>query len=172
MQDQWDWFTTSMYFGYPPDKDINFITSSLANLRHAIVRQDAHSENSIYQHLKSSNLERYIGNYFSFDPDADSEEELIYVMSSREDRTLMLIGTAKGNMVKRCDEINKSIHMPYLLSPRKVFKVNNGAAAQEAVYLVLRQWQCGNDERLYRAEYKIAVSMIEPALRADKMLRE
>ena len=133
-QDQWDWFTTSLYFDYPNTKELQIIISELSNLRKSVIEQNRESIDCIRQRLHRTHLIQYINNYLEYDPGSESDDQFVYITSRKEEKELLKIGMTKRDVLKRCYEINSATGVVYPFSPRRVFRVNDAHTAEKVVH--------------------------------------
>lgn len=163
-QNQWDWFTTSMYFDYPTSKDIGNIVTILSDLRNAITQKDYEQQEHLAHTLEKSNIRIYINNYLNFNPNDESGDEYIYILSRKEEKELLKVGMTRRNVVKRCQEINSATGVVYPFSPRAVYRVNNAKKAEKEIHKALDQWRVRNDREFFLLDYKLATYIIEKVL--------
>ena len=88
-QDQWDWFTTNMYFDYPNLKEIQGYIGAFTDLRKALVTSNTAEESRLRSRLLASNLITYIDNYLNYDPSNDAGDEFVYILSRKEEKELL-----------------------------------------------------------------------------------
>lgn len=160
-QDQWDWFTIYMYFDYPVNHDINCIVSALTMLRRAIINSDKILADKILDQLRNNRFLTYCDNYLSFDIDAETQSEYIYILSRREERDLLKIGMTTRNVMKRVNEINSATGVAFPLSARRVYKVKDGRLAEKEIHLLLSQYRIRVDREFFRINFSDACSIIE-----------
>ena len=163
-QDQWDWFTINMYFDYPTHRDLNSIVSSLGSLRKAIIDRDDILGEKALKTLTGSNFNTYCENYLSFDINAETSAEYLYILSRREEKDILKIGMTTRNVQKRVNEINSATGVVFPYSARKVYKVKNSRMVEKDVHSLLASYRIRADREFFQIDYAKACSMIEEYL--------
>ncbi len=169
-QDQWDWFTTYMYFDYPNLREVGILVSYMMDLRKALINQNDELVITIKQKILKTHICQYIDNYLNFDSENDQGEEFVYILSRKEEKELLKIGMTKRNVLKRCYEINSATGVVYPFSPRCVFRVNNASNAEKIVHEALSEWRIRNDREFFLMSYKNAVEIIKKQLIEQKLI--
>lgn len=160
-QDQWDWFTVNMYFDYPNHKDLVSIVNALTTLRKAIIDKDNPLGEKALKTLLSGNFITYCNNYLSFNINAETPAEYLYILSRREEKDILKIGMTTRNVQKRVNEINSATGVVFPYSARKVYKVKDSALVERGVHLLLAEYRIRDDREFFRIEYAKACSIIE-----------
>jgi hypothetical protein len=163
-QDQWDWFTVNMYFDYPTYRDLVSIVNSLTLLRKAIIDKDNPAGEKALKTLMGNNFNTYCENYLSFNINAETPAEYLYILSRREDKDILKIGMTTRNVQKRVNEINSATGVVFPYSARKVYKVKNSAVVERGVHSLLASYRIRVDREFFRIDYAKACSMIEDYL--------
>lgn len=169
-QDQWDWFTTNMYFDYPNLKEARFLVSALTDLRKAVTVQCNDDIENIKNKLKKTNLSKYIDSYLNYDAENEQGDEFVYILSRKEEKELLKIGMTKRNVLKRCCEINSATGVVYPFSPRRVFRVNDAHTAERVVHEALAEWRIRSDREFFLMDYYTAVEIIVKQLTQNQLL--
>lgn len=167
-QDQWDWFTVNMYFDYPTHRDLVVIVSALVSLRKAILSNDNLLGEKSLKSLKDCNFITYCENYLSFNINAETPAEYLYILSRREEKDILKIGMTTRNVQKRVNEINSATGVVFPYSARKVYKVKNSALVERDVHSLLAPYRIRADREFFRIEYDKACSMIENYLQQQE----
>lgn len=160
-QDQWDWFTVNMYFDYPTHKDLVSIVNALTTLRKAIIDKDNPLGERALKTLLSSNFIIYCNNYLSFNINAETPAEYLYILSRREEKDILKIGMTTRNVQKRVNEINSATGVVFPYSARKVYKVKDSSLVERGVHSLLAEHRIRSDREFFRIEYAKACSIIE-----------
>lgn len=166
-QDQWDWFTTNMYFDYPASRDIINIASTLSALRKAVTQNTG--EQQLIKIIKNANIEAYINNYLNFNCHDESGDEYLYVLSRKAEKELLKIGMTRRNVNKRCHEINSATGVVYPFSPRVVYRVTDAQKAEKEVHKALNLWRVRSDREFFVLDYKKATCIIERVLEENSL---
>ena len=163
-QDQWDWFTVNMYLDFPSYQNMKQIVLALSTLRRAILdRNDSLGKDSIIR-LEQNGFAKYCQNYLSFDYNAESTSEYLYILSRREESDLLKIGMTTRNVQKRVNEINSATGVVFPFSVRKVFKVRDSAFVEKEIHSLLAEYRIRSDREFFRIEYSKACSIIDDFL--------
>lgn len=167
-QDQWDWFTTYMYFDYPSYKDCSNVVKLLSNLRTAIKNGSMEEAKNISLHIKKTNFIIFSNRFLEFNIYSDDTDE--YILSRREEKDLLKIGMTTRNVLKRCQEINSATGVVFPYSPRKVFRVKDNKEAERIVHQVLEEWRIRADREFFKCDYPEACKLIEDCLQENELL--
>lgn len=169
-QDQWDWFTVSMYFDYPNLYELRQFVNFIVSLRRAILEDDSDAIVNVIAKLSKTNFLLYINNFLNFDLMSDSRDEYIYILSSKKDKNLLKIGRTSRNVYKRAQEINSATGVLYPISPRKAFRVINSVLAEKLVHNALSEHRVRADREFFYIEYSKACETIENCLIVNELL--
>lgn len=169
-QDQWDWFTTYMYFDYPSYKECSEIVRLLSNLRTAINNANMEEAKNVSLRIKKTNFIVYSNRFLKFDMNADDIDEYIYILSRREEKDLLKIGMTTRNVLKRCREINSATGVVFPYSPRKVFRVKDSKEAERIVHQILEEYRIRADREFFKCDYSKACKLIEACLQEKELL--
>jgi len=164
-QDQWDWFTTNMYFDYPRVGDISAIVDSLILLRKSILIEDDENKKKALKDLQNRKFQIYASNYLDFDIELDSNDEYIYILSRREEKELLKIGRTTRNVIRRVNEINSATGIVYPFSPRKVFRVTDCGLAEKLIHSLLSKYRIRDDREFFTLPYGEACELIDECLK-------
>lgn len=118
--------------------------------------------------LKASNFVCYCTNYLSFDINAESEEEYLYILSRREEPDILKIGMTTRNVQKRVNEINSATGVLYPYSARKVYKVKDSRKVEKEVHELLDVYRIRADREFFKIGYGEACRLIEDYLRSTE----
>ena len=162
-QDQWDWFTVNMYFDYPPIGHVSKIANKLGSLRREIMAQNTKEVDRLKAELKSNGFLLYAHNFLSFSFDNDSDE-YIYILSRREEKSVLKIGKTTRNVLKRCQEINSATGVIYPYAPRKVYRVTDSDLAERLVHERLKEYRIRMDREFFLISYQDACKLIDECL--------
>ena len=163
-QDQWDWFTVNMYMDYPSFEDLKFIVPTLANLRRALLQKDSLSIIHNIEHLKLFHFVQYCNNYLTFDINAETEAEYLYILSRREENDVLKIGMTTRNVQKRVNEINSATGVLYPYAARKVYRVKDCHKVEKDVHTLLADYRIRSDREFFKISFGKACSIIEQYL--------
>lgn len=169
-QDQWDWFTTYMYFDYPSYQECSNIVKLLSNLRTTIRNSSIEEAKNVSLHIQKTNFVIYSNRFLEFDINSDDTDEYIYILSRREEKDLLKIGMTTRNVLKRCQEINSATGVVFPYSPRKVFRVRDSREAEKVVHQVLDEYRIRADREFFDCDYSEACKLIEECLQENEML--
>lgn len=163
-QDQWDWFTVNMYLDYPQHRDLVRIVSALTDLRKGIVEKDDAKGIEALKNLSDSHFLNYCDNYLSFDINAETPVEYLYILSKREENDILKIGMTTRNVQKRVNEINSATGIVFPFSARKVYKVKDSKLVEKEIHVLLSEYRIRSDREFFRIKYTQACNIIEEYL--------
>ena len=168
-QDQWDWFTTYMYFDYPSYKECLNIVRLLSGLRVAIKNDNMEEIKKVSLHIQKTNFISHSNRFLEFNINSDDTDEYIYILSRREEKNLLKIGMTTRNVLKRCQEINAATGVVFPYSPRKVFRVKDSKEAERIVHQALEEYRIRADREFFECDYSRACEIIEGCLRENDL---
>lgn len=169
-QDQWDWFTTNMYFDYPPTGEASKIAKIINELRKAVKNNLIEEIDSQIQLLRKTNFLTYVDNFLNFDENQINSDEYIYILSRREEKEVLKIGMTSRNIVKRVNEINASTGMLYPLSARKAYRVHDCKRAEKLIHERLAKYRIRIDREFFSLSYQQACIEIERCLIENNLM--
>ena len=165
-QDQWDWFSVLEEFGNPAREDMVRIADGLLLLRRSLATKDDRGMQSSKRQLVSSNLCLYLNNYQGalnlFDKSSDSG--WIYILSRREQDTILKIGMTRRSVGERVAEINSATGVLFPLSARRVFRAKYAENTEREIHRMLAQHRIRPDREFFEMQFSEAVGAIEEYL--------
>lgn len=168
-QDQWDWFTVSMYFDYPEKHEMNFIVSLLTGIRNELKALNILAAEVKIKAILKTNFIIYVDNFLSFDIMEDTDD-YIYILSRKSQKELLKIGMTTRNVIKRCNEINSATGVVYPFSPRCVYRVKDARKAEHKVHEALNEYRIRSDREFFNVNYAYACKSIEKVLGEEDLL--
>jgi len=167
-QDQWDWFSVFTQFGEMNRRDMHRIGPLLYELRAALLAGDGARQSDIKAQLVAANLPKYLATFLAGGPShsPDGISGWIYVLSTREQPRLLKIGKTTRSVFQRVKEINSATGVLYPYSARAIFRVPDAAAAESAVFELLRPYRVRCDREFFELDYQLAASQIGQLLSA------
>lgn len=168
-QDQWDWFTTYMYFDFPRIGECSKIINSLSALRIAIKSNQNKEIPRISMQITKTNFVKYANKFLEFNINEKDTDEYIYILSRKEEKNLLKIGMTTRNVLKRCQEINAATGVVFPISLRKVFRVINSKEAEYKVHQALAEYRVRPDREFFIIDYLNACKIIEKCLQENEL---
>ena len=169
-QDQWDWFSVLEEFGNPAREDMVRIADGLLLLRRSLATKDDRGMQSPKRQLVSSNLCLYLNNYQGalnlFDKSSDSG--WIYILSRREQDTILKIGMTRRSVGERVAEINSATGVLFPLSARRVFRAKYAENTEREIHRMLAQHRIRPDREFFEMQFSEAVGAIEEYLEKSR----
>ena len=167
-QNQWDWFTVSMYFDYPERGETNNIVALLSEIRNELKSLNMPIAEEKIKKILKTNFMIYVDNFLNFNQNKDSDE-YIYILSRRSEKELLKIGMTTRNVIKRCNEINSATGVVFPFSPRMVYRVKNALKAEQKIHEALKEYRIRDDREFFAVDYAIACNCIENVLRNEDL---
>lgn len=171
-QDQWDWFTVHDRLGQPSVKDLQHSVSKLSLLRIAISKSDWDTADKIKSELSGSLLKSWLLHFANntIATGGNDNSGWIYILSTRENPTLLKIGMTTRSVAQRVKEINSATGVLYPYSARRVFRVKDAARAEKAIFAVLKNYRLRNDREFFHIPFSQATRIIDEFLKIEQML--
>ena len=88
----------------------------------------------------------------------------LYLLSNRNDRTLLKIGRSNRDVAKRVNEINAATGIVDPFGVRHLWRVRDATVAESDVHLLLAEFRIRTDREFFRLEYREAVARIDSYL--------
>lgn len=163
-QDQWDWFTVFDRMGRPGLKKTNAIMTSLKHLR-KLLRDKENSKNNqddleiLLVELQKKNIERhlrcYTGEWQLYD-----ELGQIYILSTREQPTILKIGYTERSVWERVKEINRATGVLMPFGVRAVWAVESAKLTEKEIHTKFENERIRKDREFFQMDFKVAFNEI------------
>lgn len=167
-QDQWDWFTVYSLFGEPNPRPLWFLGHALQTFRLSLKNDDRPEiERSRLAVVSLGALflaHRFLETEHVTPPYAPTSGGWIYVLSTREQPTLLKIGMTMRSVTERVREINSATGVLFPYSVRRVFKVKDARLAEKEVFTQLQGCRVRSDREFFHIPFLDAVKLIEAHL--------
>ena len=170
-QDQWDWFSVFAEFGEPPYKHMRRIVDELQSLRRSLVSIDYQSAESTVQRLINSNLIQYLSNYQTHLNSQNGLDDAgwIYILSTREQPSVLKIGFTRRSVAQRVNEINSATGVLFPFSARHVFRVKHAQYVEQEIFRLLDQYRIRSDREFFEIPFDEARRLIGQYLYESQM---
>jgi len=170
-QDQWDWFSVFTEFGEPPHKHMRQIVNNLQTLRRSLIANDHEAVESAKQRLIDNNLLQYLDNYQTDLNSRSGSDDAgwVYILSTREQPTILKIGMTRRSVSQRVKEINSATGVLIPFSARRVFRVKHAADAEREIFALLSQYRIRPDREFFEIPFARAASLIDEYLAESRM---
>ena len=161
-QDQWDWFSVFTKLGEPNHKHMRGIANNLYALRRSIIADDHESMESAKQQLIDNNLLQYLYNYKGDINSSIGSDDAgwVYILSTREQPTILKIGMTRHPVSQRVKEINSATGVLIPFSARHVFRVKHATDAEHEIFALLSQYRIRPDREFFELPFNQAVRLI------------
>ena len=176
-QDQWDWFSVFTRFGEPEQRHMTQIVGMLKLLRRSII-DDNHKDIELAQRkLIQNDISYYLDNFQAnrdpssyYDKTGSEDTGLIFIISIREQRTLLKIGMTRQSMIDYVKEFNSAVEIKIPFSVRRIFRVKLAERAEREIHQLLSQYCVNLDRKFFELSYSRAVSLIDKHLQRSGLL--
>lgn len=158
-QDQWDWFTVWSQLGRPGQKNSAIIARNLKLLRDALSKGDAEGVLAARAKLQEHGLARSLHLFIQGSVDG-KEIGQIYILSTREARSLLKIGYTERRVEERVKEINSSTGVLIPYGVRAVWSVKAARDVESGVHGLLGAYRIRPDREFFEVDFKEAFSQI------------
>lgn len=162
-QDQWDWSTVWLLLGRPSTKPAQNISHKLGELRRSYTRDDLTSVKEIIAELENTQLFGYLDTYLVQVTGNQTHRKnvgYIYVLSTRENPTLLKIGMTDRSVIERVKEINSATGVVIPFGVRGVWAVRDAAKAERDIHELLSEFRIRSDREFFELEFSDAKSLI------------
>jgi cold shock CspA family protein len=171
-KDQWDWFTVYEQLGHPPRKEMRYFVSKLVELRKSLRDGESELAEAIKHNLVSGTLLHYLDQWRTKETQEEGVEHgWLYVLSTREEPSILKIGMTTRTVPERVKEINSATGVLYPYSARAVYKVKDARAAERCVFKLLSDYRVREDREFFEIPFPKAAKMIEEELFSGRALK-
>ncbi len=162
-EDQWDWFSVHTEFNYPSKRDMKSIVNDLKTLRECILSQEIAELEAILCRLVKSGIMNCLLSYQdgNLDHVDNKESGWVYILSTRENPTILKIGMTTRSVSQRVKEINSATGVLYPLSARAVYRVKDAQNAETSIFKELEEFRIRKDREFFEIRFGIAVEKIK-----------
>ncbi len=161
-QDQWDWFTVCGQLGYPSLKLSKDIGEQFGRLRFAIRDQKGLSFEKTIETLAEMPTRLCLGCLVGrLMIREDDDAGWIYLLSTRQARTLLKIGMTTRSVEQRVREINNATGVVIPFGVRRCWRVRTPAQAEKQVHRALSEFRIRDDREFFEAEFMQVVLTIQ-----------
>src|SRR5262249_38184428 len=144
-EDQWDWQSVCTELGQPPKGHQKGIAIGLADLRGCLQVGDERGIERARRELCRCNILNYLSSYLVAEPRAGDDFGWIYVLSTREQPTILKIGKTTRAVHERASEINRATGVLIPYGARRIFRVANPDKAERDIFALLAAYRVRND---------------------------
>lgn len=168
-QDQWDWFSVFSALGRPDRHLMRRYVGELTSLRRAIASKNQSEIERSSKLLIDWNVLQYLYVYKSGDVSNSSLGGWIYILSNREQPTVLKIGMTTRTVEERVKEINSATGLLIPYAARKVFRVADAPAAEKAIHSLLSNHRIRSDREFFEISFADAVRIIEEYIATESL---
>jgi hypothetical protein len=163
--DQWDWFTVNSQLGYPSVKLAKKISERLSDLRKSNIECDEAAYRIAQGALRTLPTRKCLGVFLE---NVSIKDEIgagwIYILSTRDNPTLIKIGMTTRTVEQRVKEINAATGVAVPFGVRQCWRVMTPLKAEQIVHSSLSDFRVRNDREFFRIDFLDAKRMISAAL--------
>ena len=166
-QDQPDWTLVWLELGLPDPRRLRWMGKDLDSYRKAIKEDRVADALIISERLERAGLVTCLTYFLGEDePVVIDGMGFLYLLSSRDDRTLLKIGQTKRDVPTRVREINTATGVVSPFGARHIWRVKNAERAERGIHEALRENRIRSDREFFRLSYSECVQFIEAFLEA------
>jgi len=173
-QDQPDWFFVWERLGLPSSRRLGLIVRDLNNWRSSIKTGASDKAEAARERLQRGGVVTAL-RYFlgQLTPSEEAGAGYLYLLSNRNDRTLLKIGRSTREVAVRVNEINAATGIVEPFGVRHLWRVRDATTAEANVHSLLAEFRIRTDREFFRLEYREAVARIDRYLQeANAKLRQ
>lgn len=171
--DQWDWFTVWRQLGRPsPRKSCQPAAQALARLRRGFSDLERAAVGEALNDFDRYGGVRALTRFLGEAPHPHQEGlGYIYVLSTRQQPTLLKIGYTSRDVVERVNEINRATGVAVPFGVRGLWVVRDAAAVEKDVHAELAAFRVRPDREFFEMNFGQAVRTITEYLRRGDIER-
>jgi cold shock CspA family protein len=161
-QDQPDWFLVWERLGLPSLRRLGLIVRDLNNWRSAVKIGAATEAEAARERLQRGGVVtalRYFLGQQALPEEAGAG--YLYLLSNRNDRTLLKIGRSTREVAMRVNEINNATGIVDPFGVRHLWRVRDATTAESNVHALLAEFRVRTDREFFRLEHREAVARID-----------
>jgi hypothetical protein len=166
-QDQWDWFTVWQQLGRPGRRLAAQTADFLTRLRQASLDADAPGFNAAAGNLTALGVADTLRGFPLAEQPVEHDVGFVYVMSTREQPSLLKIGFTDRTVEVRTKEINSATGVAIPYGVRAVWTVSGARAVEREIHALLADYRVRPDREFFAVEFRAARAQIQ-ALINDK----
>ena len=170
-EDQWDWFSVHTEFNFPSKRDMRAIVNELIILRRSILSEEIQKLPGIVERL----IEKGILNcLLSYQEDnikyvETKESGWVYILSTRENPTILKIGMTTRSVSQRVKEINSATGVVIPFSARAVYRVKNAKEAEASIFKEIAEFRIRKDREFFEMPFQVAVEKIRNYINKEEL---
>ena len=168
--DQWDWFTVTGQLGYPSASLAKRISERLADLRKSSIGNDMEGYTAALRALRQLPTRKCLGVFLGTVSIKDENGAgWIYVLSTRDNRSLLKIGMTTRTVEERVKEINGATGVAIPFGVRRCWRVIDPVKSEQTVHQALSNFRLRYDREFFRSDFFEAADIISTALADTKL---
>ena len=168
LEDQWDWFTVAGQLGYPSRRISRVIAQDLSHLRTAIKSLDTTQYEASKVNLRRLPTRRCLSVLLGTTKVADEPGAgWIYILSTREMRSLLKVGMTTRSVEERVKEINAATGVAIPFGVRRCWRVSDPACAERLVHDALREHRLRQDREFFQVSFAYAGRVVDAVIREN-----
>lgn len=171
LQDQWDWFTVWTQLGRPSQDASKKIAFTLKDLRDGLKNQSSEAVDDARSILQEMRCIPRLATFINGETE-DRELGQIYILSTRENRTLLKIGYTDRRVEDRVKEINSSTGVIVPYGVRAVWNVRSAKETEGKIHALLDDFRIRKDREFFEMDFRDAFKMIRNFIYEMRMQEE
>jgi hypothetical protein len=168
--DQWDWFTVNSQLGYPSPNLAKKISEQLSDLRKSGIKGDETGYRTAQTILRALPTRKCLGVFLG---NISVSEEVgagwIYILSTRDNPTLLKIGMTNRTVEQRAREISGATGVAVPFGVRRCWRVMTPSKAEQLVHGALLNSRLRNDREFFRIDFVEAAKIISATLQNNEL---
>ena len=170
-ENQWDWFSVHTEFNYPSKRDMRSIVNDLKELQKYLLSKEISHLDANLERLVKSGILNCLISYQDGEIDhvANKDSGWVYILSTRENPTILKIGMTTRSVSQRVKEINSATGVLFPLSARAVYRVKNAKKAEASIFKELEEYRIRKDREFFKIPFGVAVENIKNYIDKEKL---
>ncbi|MEU5725004.1 GIY-YIG nuclease family protein [Micromonospora sp. NPDC047738] len=163
-QDQWDWFTVWQQLGRPDFAHSRRAAGALASVRTATKKQDAAALKAALDDFAGAGGRQHLAAFPAERTPERPGTGYIYILSTREQPTVLKIGFTDRSVEERVKEINRATGVMIPFGVRALWAVRGARAVEGALHALLADYRVRPDREFFQLDLRTARALIEQHL--------
>lgn len=165
--DQWDWFTVSGELGHPDRTTARNAAQALGLMGRALRDGDDASLRRAAKEFIDCGGGRHLAVYLSGKRQAAPGTGYLYILSTRENPTLLKIGYTERTVEERVAEINRATGIVTPFGVRRVWVLKQARQVEKEIHALLARYRVRADREFFDLSFRDACILIEDHFRGS-----
>jgi len=167
-QDQWDWFTVWQQLGRPGRKRAWEATGLFRDLRSSLMRRDFNQLLEFRLLAYDLDIPGHLRRFLTSSDQYPSDVGYIYVLSTREQPTVLKVGYTNRTVEERVKEINSSTGVVIPYGVRAIWAVSAAREVEADLHRILSDYRIRRDREFFELDFKDAFRLIRDYVYAKR----